>query len=96
MFRFLSFFRKMLLGKQIEKADTTLIDAAHKDLASKGYKLLVNIKNRPTSLMDLRPEAVINDYRGKGWEVVICPTAYDIWGKNISKECSSPWGRRTV
>ncbi len=62
------------------------------ELINLGYRPLINILNQTNSMLDPRPGAVIQQYRKKGYELAICPVAYQ---KNGSRSyiCRSLWGK---
>jgi hypothetical protein len=86
--------RAVAEGRELEKeVDSTEIVEDPRELKKRGYKPLINILRKTNSLRDPRPGAVIKDYKSKGYDVIICPTAYDIRGKNVVSECNSLWGK---
>ncbi len=62
------------------------------ELLKMGYRPLINVVNKITSMMDPRPGEVIRDCKARGWDVILCPVALDRKGRQIS-DCSSLWGK---
>jgi len=78
--------------KMQEEVDNTKTINDPQELIKMGYRPLINVVNKVTSMMDPRPGAVIRDYKLRGWDVILCPAALDRKGRQVA-ECSSLWGK---
>jgi hypothetical protein len=77
--------------------DTTIVINEPRDLMDMGYGFLnINILNEGVrTSFTPRPGAVIRDFKLKGFDVAICPIAWDKWGKKRVYYCSSLWGKKS-
>jgi len=72
---------------------STKIVGDSRELQQLGYKPLVNVVRHVDSIMCPRPGWAIRDYKKKGYEVVLCQEARDMFGKDVSKDTLSLWGK---